>query len=664
MQLRLWCILTSLWERMTAQTLFVILVVFLLIADHVKKRRPKNFPPGPLLFPFVGTIVDYKQPIHLTLQKLIGRYGNIFSVQFGNLTFVVVNGCQLVKEALIHQAEVFADRPHIPLLCEIFKGLGLISSNGCIWRQQRKFVLSALKSIGVSFEERIQEESRYLTEAIEEEKGQPFDPHYKINSAVSNIISSITFGERFEYHDNQFQELLHLLSETLLLIGNFWGQLYNAFPWLMRWVPGPHNKIFKHWEKLKYFVKGVIAKHKENWNSSETRNFIDCYLKEIEKGTTLIPNLTSIMFDKNVWETPDTFNPEHFLENGQFRKREAFLPFSAGLVTSNGHGWKQQRRFALSTLRNFGLGKRSLEERIQEESRYLTDEIEEEKGEPFDPHFKINNAVSNIICSITFGDRFDYQDSHFQKLLQLIDETLYLQGTIWNQLYNAFPTIMKWIPGPHHTIFKNWEKLKCFVREMIAKHKGDWNPSEPRDFIDCYLKEIAKADADPSFHEENLLFSTLDLFFAGTETTSTTLRWALLYMAIYPDIQERVQVEIDTVIGQARQPAMGDRDNMPYTNAVIHEVQRISNIVPLNVPRMATSDTTLAGFYVPKGTILIPNLTSVLFDKNEWETPQTFNPKHFLEDGQFKKRETFLPFSAAKCIKGRAAAIAGQCWMI
>ncbi|XP_026501982.2 cytochrome P450 2J2-like, partial [Terrapene carolina triunguis] len=110
----------------------------------------------------------------------------------------------------------------------------------------------------------------------------------------------------------------------------------------------------------------------------------------------------------------------------------------------------------------------------------------------------------------------------------------------------------------------------------------------------------SKVDADPTFHEENLVFSTLDLFFAGTETTSTTIRWALLYMALYPDIQERVQAEIDAVIGQSRQPAMDDRDNMPYTNAVIHELQRISNIVPLNVPRMATSDTTLAGFYVPK----------------------------------------------------------------
>uniref|UniRef100_A0A8C3HKY0 Cytochrome P450 n=1 Tax=Chrysemys picta bellii TaxID=8478 RepID=A0A8C3HKY0_CHRPI len=432
-----------LWQNMPFQTLAVFLGLFLLIADCMKRRQPKNFPPGPLPLPFLGHLlhVDFKQP-HRALEKLSGKYGNIFNMQFGSQTAVIVNGFQLVKEVLVHQGEYFLGRPQIPLIYEIF--------------------------------------------------------------------------------------------------GTF------------------------------------------------------------------------------------------------------------GLVTSNGHSWKQQRRFALSTLRNFGLGKRSLEERIQEESRYLTDAIEEEKGQPFDPHFKINNAVSNIICSITFGDRFEYHDSHFQKLLRLIDETLYLQRTIWSQLYDSFPTIMKWIPGPHHTIFKNWEKLKSFVKEMIAKHKEDWNPSEPRDFIDCYLKEIAKADADPSFHEENLVFSTLDLFFAGTETTSTTIRWALLYMALYPDVQERVQAEIDAVIGQSRQPAMDDRDNMPYTNAVIHEVQRISNILPLSVPRMATSDTTLAGFYVPKGTVLIPNLTSVLFDKNEWETPHTFNPKHFLEDGQFKKKETFLPFSAGK----------------
>ncbi|XP_061489202.1 cytochrome P450 2J2-like [Rhineura floridana] len=338
---------------------------------------------------------------------------------------------------------------------------------------------------------------------------------------------------------------------------------------------------------------------------------------------------------------------ENFVDRPKFPLTyEIFGPF--GLVSSNGLIWKQQRRFALSTLRNFGLGKRSLEERIQEESRYLTDAIEAEKGQPFNPHFQINNAVSNIICSITFGDRFDYHDNHFQKLLQLLDETLHLMGSVWGQVYNSFPTLMKHLPGPHQTLLKNWRQLQSFVREIIGKHKKDWNPSEPKDFIDAYLNEMAKESVASSFHEENLLYSTLDLFFAGTETTSTTLRWALLYMAIYPEVQARVQAEIDSVIGQSRLPAMEDRDRMPYTNAVVHEIQRISNIFPVNAPRMATTGTTLAGFHLPKGTVLVFNLTSVLFDKDEWETPDVFNPGHFLENGQFRKREAFLPFSAGK----------------
>ncbi|XP_071666246.1 cytochrome P450 2J2-like isoform X1 [Patagioenas fasciata] len=338
---------------------------------------------------------------------------------------------------------------------------------------------------------------------------------------------------------------------------------------------------------------------------------------------------------------------ENFLDRPEMHLSQEIFS-NRGLLSSNGHLWKQQRRFTLSTLRNFGLGKRSLEERIQEECRYLVDAFGEEQGDPFDPHFKINNAVSNIICSITFGNRFEYHDEDFQKLLQLIDETLTLNGAIMSQLYNAFPSIIKFFPGAHQSIFRNSRLLKSFVKERIDKHKEDWNPSESRDFIDCYLQEIAKDNGNGIFQEENLMACAVDLLLAGTETTSTTIRWALLYMAMYPEIQARVQAEIDTVIGQGRQPALDDRSNMPYTSAVIHEVQRKSNIVPFGVPRMTVKDTVVDGFRIPKGTTVLTNLTSVMFDQNEWETPDAFNPGHFLKDGQFWKRESFVPFAIGK----------------
>lgn len=71
---------------------------------------------------------------------------------------------------------------------------------------------------------------------------------------------------------------------------------------------------------------------------------------------------------------------------------------------------------------------------------------------------------------------------------------------------------------------------------------------------------------------------------------------------IFCFLSEKVQAEIDRVIGQKRQPSLADRESMPYTNAVVHEVQRMGNIIPLNVPREVAKDTDLDGFHLTKVT--------------------------------------------------------------
>ncbi|XP_062338350.1 cytochrome P450 2J2-like [Osmerus eperlanus] len=272
-------------------------------------------------------------------------------------------------------------------------------------------------------------------------------------------------------------------------------------------------------------------------------------------------------------------------------------------------------------------------------------------GGPFNPHVIINNAAANVIGSLVFGKRFDYDDIDFQNLLQLSQESILLAGTPLAQMYDIFPWLFKCLPGPHNIIFSNYARLIFFLRKEIEKHKRDWDPFNHRDFIDTYIAEIDKRknDIEAGFNSENLAFCTLDLFEAGTETVTNTLRFALLYMMKYSEVQEKVQDEIERVIGLSRPPCMTDKINMPYTEAVIHETLRVANLIPLNISRMASKDTTVGGYFIPQGTVLNTNLSSVLNDKTEWEKPDMFYPQHFLnEHGHFFKRQAFFPFSAGK----------------
>uniref|UniRef100_A0AAR2L2D0 Cytochrome P450 2J2-like n=1 Tax=Pygocentrus nattereri TaxID=42514 RepID=A0AAR2L2D0_PYGNA len=321
-----------------------------------------------------------------------------------------------------------------------------------------------------------------------------------------------------------------------------------------------------------------------------------------------------------------------------------------GISLSNGYLWKMQRKFANTHLRHFGEAKKNLELSIQQESVFLCEAFKEEK-DPFDPQFYVNNAVSNIISALVFGHRFEYHDERFLTVLRQDAEAILLAGSARAQLYNAFPRLFEYVPGPHQKIFANYGKIIDFLTDEIRKHKEDFDPSDPRDFIDAYLVEMEKKNSDPEagFNIETLVMATLDMFEAGTETVATTIRWGLFFMMKYPEIQTKVQEEINRVIGQSRQPCMTDKPNMPYTDAVIHEIQRAGNTVPLGFPKSASKDVTLGGYFIPKGTAVTTNLSSVLSDKTEWETPNTFNPGHFLDDqGQFRKREAFLPFSAGR----------------
>uniref|UniRef100_A0A673GJN1 Cytochrome P450, family 2, subfamily AE, polypeptide 1 n=1 Tax=Sinocyclocheilus rhinocerous TaxID=307959 RepID=A0A673GJN1_9TELE len=303
---------------------------------------------------------------------------------------------------------------------------------------------------------------------------------------------------------------------------------------------------------------------------------------------------------------------EAFVEQADIFTDRPYFPIidklskGKGLIFSSGHMWHQQRRFALAALKYFGVGKKTLENSILQECRFLCDSIQAERGLPFNPQHLVTDAVANIICGLVFGHRFEYDDHKFHLIQEYLDDVFQLPISNWGRLYNQFPTLMSMLPGKHQTAFASMSKLKPFLQEEIIKHKEERDPSNPRDYID--------------FNQ------TCDFCWLSSQTTIS-----MLFVGYF--LSEKVQSEIDQVIGQTRQPLMDDRTNLPYTYAVLHEIH----------------DTTVGGRLISKGVMVLPLLKSILQDKNENSTPYEFNPAHFLdENGKFLKKDSFIPFSIGK----------------
>ncbi|EHB00994.1 Cytochrome P450 2B6, partial [Heterocephalus glaber] len=158
-----------------------------------------------------------------------------------------------------------------------------------------------------------------------------------------------------------------------------------------------------------------------------------------------------------------------------------------GVIFANGERWKVLRRFSLATMRDFGMGKRSVEERIQEEAQCLVEELRKSQGGLVDPLFLLQSITANIICSIVFGKRFDYKDRQFLRLLDLFYQSFALASSFSSQVFELYSSLLKHFPGTHRKIYKNLQEINAFIGHSVEKHRETLDPSAPRDFIDTYL---------------------------------------------------------------------------------------------------------------------------------------------------------------------------------
>ncbi|XP_060823583.1 cytochrome P450 18a1 isoform X1 [Bombus pascuorum] len=356
----------------------------------------------------------------------------------------------------------------------------------------------------------------------------------------------------------------------------------------------------------------------------------------------------------------DTFRREEF--TGRPHTEFINILGGYGIINTEGAMWKDQRKFLHDKLRGFGMtymggGKKIMESRIMREVKTFLRGLVTKRGTPTDVSASLGMSISNVICSIIMGVRFQHGDNRFKRFMDLIEEGFKLFGSM--AAVNFIP-VMRYLPclqKVRNKIAENRAEMADFFQEAVDQHRATFDESTLRDLVDAYLLEIEKAKGEGRAttlfqgknHDRQMQQILGDLFSAGMETVKTTLEWAIILMLHHPDAATAVQEELDQVVGKSRMPALEDLPFLPITEATILEVLRRSSIVPLGTTHATTRDVTLHGYTIPAGSQVVPLLHAVHMDPELWEEPEEFRPSRFLSaEGKVQKPEYFMPFGVGR----------------
>ena len=313
----------------------------------------------------------------------------------------------------------------------------------------------------------------------------------------------------------------------------------------------------------------------------------------------------------------------------------------------------------MAAIRRYTSDQKLVEEKISEQVIRLMQYYEDQNGNDFDPGKIFMESVANVICQITFGKSFDSSHPDFEELLQLNNKAFTETETNSQIFVLDFFPIAKYFPfSGYQAEQKIVDRMFEILRQQLQLQENEFDPeAEIESLIGCLLKERITAENEVDskerasiLSEDYIINSVGDMFSAGSDPVTAALRWVIAYLVHHPECQGDIQSQLDNVVGRNRMPGLDDRPKLPLIMATIMESLRLGNVAPTTLPHYTLKDTTLAGYHVPKDTVVMANLMAVHLDPSIWENPNSFNPRrHIDSDGQLITNSgNFLPFSAGR----------------
>ncbi|XP_061182630.1 cytochrome P450 1A2-like [Saccostrea echinata] len=384
----------------------------------------------------------------------------------------------------------------------------------------------------------------------------------------------------------------------------------------------PHLKLYE-WTSIygEAFQFSAFGKSYISLNSADAiRNVLGCE-----------PNATTVA------SREPSFFGEYCLEN---YSDIVFSPYSKE--------WSSRRKIGHQLLHTYGDGVHLLEDEILQKLKYVKQYIKDNNEKNIDPHDMVEEFLCKNLASLIAGTT----DQQLQQLMKDMDHIANdIAGPLVDNMFKTFP-FLRFLP---FSITKKPFLVKSMLEDLIKRIKKITEEQNIEKGMYHELKNAVEAHAQ-HLTDNEIKCIISDMVGAGFLTTRGTLMSLIHLLVDYPEIQNKIQNEIDDIIGE-REAHINDRSSCPFTEAVILETLRYISHVPLSILHYTLEDCTIRGHLVPKGTRILTNLWTV-HHSDEWDDPFVFRPARFLDDSglllpathQTRKRLLVFGFGKRSCI--------------
>uniref|UniRef100_A0A1I8ITK2 Cytochrome P450 n=1 Tax=Macrostomum lignano TaxID=282301 RepID=A0A1I8ITK2_9PLAT len=683
-------------------------LIFLWLLWRLTYARDRGSKPMPHLpeVPFLGhlpflAVKHLRDPKRRQYMDMVTmQHHPVFSNIVGLQRFVIISGYEAIKSAFFDYGDAFSGRPRNPFYLLVSGGKGVILSEGSTWKEQRRFALRVLRDLGLGksrMEEVISAEAEELVANFAALNGRPVNTKDLLSKVRVVVVLLNCVGQFYDasfslapkefFNSNKNLNTNKSSNNNTSISNNNNTSISNNNNTS---ISNNNNTSISNNNNTS--ISNNNNTSISNNNNTSISNINNTSISNNNNTSISNNNNTSISNNNNTSISNNNNTSISNNNNTNISNNNTSISNNNNTnISNNNTSISNNNNTSISNINNTNISNNNNTNISNNNNTRISNSnnsnISNNKNNTKNNTCKNNENNTTIKNYINNNPDFKATIDHVTNVTQVGSPAQFL--TIFYP-FLCQPWIVKLLPGLNRSVIsRDWLSEACQARVNRIRQKfneefgedivDNASAAEPVNFVEAYLREqrrrLAAGESTlGSFDDEQLVQTVLDLYIAGSDTTTSTLGWLLLYSALHPDEQRQCQAELATELSEAP-VRLDDRRRLHRVLAFIDEGMRMSSILVHNVDRQVAllnicavfliqklnkhllniaalrvlRDTEFLGYLIPASAIVFINLYGHHRDPRYFPNPSEFKPSRFLDsDGRYQASQYLIPFGLGR----------------